>query len=90
MEKKAKWLLSCVFLLGLFVFTQDPALADKPPWSGGPGSPKDYPEAPEPVTLTLIGMGASGAFGYYLGKRKRRRIDRDQRAEDRDQRTEAG
>jgi hypothetical protein len=29
------------------------------------------PSAPEPVTLTLIGMGASGAVGYYLGRLKK-------------------
>lgn len=72
MGKKVQWIFSCIFVIVLLIITQDPAFAVKPPWAGGPGSPGDYPEAPEPVTMTLIGMGASGAFGYYLGKRKKR------------------
>ena len=40
----------------------------KPPVINNPPPP---PSAPEPLTLTLIGMGASGAAGYFLGKRKK-------------------
>jgi len=43
----------------------------KPPWAQ-PFGPKDQPpvHAPEPITITLIGMGASAAAGYYFGKKK--------------------
>jgi len=52
--------------------TASVVLAKKPPWSGGPGSPNDPPvTAPEPLALSLIGMGASGLVGYYLGRKKR-------------------
>lgn len=78
MGKKMKWMFFCVFVFGLLVFTQEPAFAVKPPWSGGPGGPGDYPpEAPEPIALTLIGMGLSGAAGYYLGRRKSRKSRHD-------------
>jgi LPXTG-motif cell wall-anchored protein len=40
----------------------------KPPVKIKPLTPP--PSAPEPLTLTLIGMGASGAAGYFLGKRR--------------------
>jgi LPXTG-motif cell wall-anchored protein len=52
---------------------------DKPPKDHGPppwaNNDKDKgrkpPAAPEPIALTLIGMGASGIVGYYLGKKKK-------------------
>ncbi len=71
-----KQILSILFfvLLILISLVSNPAYAKKPPWAGGPGGPKDYdppPSAPEPISMILIGMGASGAAGYYLGKRKK-------------------
>ena len=72
MKRIFTWLM---LLIGAFLFIlagHDMTMAKKPPWSGGPGDPKDYPPAPEPIALVLIGMGASGAAGYYLGKRKKK------------------
>jgi hypothetical protein len=66
------WVLICAGLVT--AATGSVALANKPPWAGGGGGgPHDPPpvSAPEPLTLTLIGMGASGLVGYFLGKRKR-------------------
>jgi hypothetical protein len=40
----------------------------KPPVKNNPPPP---PSAPEPLTLTLIGMGASGATGYFLGRHRK-------------------
>jgi LPXTG-motif cell wall-anchored protein len=63
--------LSLLFLVFLFV---NPAYAKKPPWAGGGGGGPHNPppSAPEPLSITLIGMGASGAVGYFLGKRKKK------------------
>jgi hypothetical protein len=47
------------------------SFAPTPPWVGGGGGKKPPVSAPEPLTLSLIGMGISGCAGYYLGKRKR-------------------
>lgn len=49
-----------------------PPQYDPPPWE----DPDPYdppPSAPEPLSLILIGMGASGAAGYFIGKRKNRK-----------------
>ncbi len=62
-------------MLLLISLASNPAYAKKPPWAGEPGGPKDYdppPSAPEPISMILIGMGASGVAGYYLGKRKKK------------------
>jgi hypothetical protein len=40
----------------------------KPPVINNPPPPS----APEPLTLTLIGMGVSGAAGYFLGRGKKK------------------
>ena len=62
-----------IFLISLFIFFGEiPVYARKPPWSGGPGGPGDVPSAPEPVSIILIGMGASGLAGYLIGKRKKK------------------
>jgi hypothetical protein len=61
-----------IVLLLLFMFV-NPAYAKKPPWAGNPGGPHNPPpSAPEPISMILIGMGASGVAGYYLGKRKKK------------------
>ena len=75
MKKIAIWLL---LLIGTFVFmlgVPDTTLAKKPPWViKKPKKPKkkDPVSGPEPVTLTLIGMGTSAVVGYYLGRRKKK------------------
>ena len=48
-----------------------PVYAKKPPWAGEDWNPSNPPSAPEPLSLTLIGMGASGVAGYVIGKRKK-------------------
>ena len=64
-------------LLALFVAAGAPnAFGDKPPWAGGPGGPGDYEPpvtAPEPTTLSLIGIVIVGGAGYYLIKRKQKK-----------------
>ena len=48
------------------------AYAKRPPWaSPDPWTPSNPPSAPEPVSMILIGMGASGVVGYYIGRRKK-------------------
>ncbi len=60
-------------LLTFISLASNPAYAKKPPWAGEPGGPHNPPpSAPEPISMILIGMGASGAAGYYLGKRKKK------------------
>jgi LPXTG-motif cell wall-anchored protein len=44
----------------------------KPPVKKPPVINNPPPSAPEPLSLTLIGMGASGVAGYYLGRRKKK------------------
>lgn len=44
----------------------------KPPVKKPPVINNPPPSAPEPLSLTLIGMGASGFAGYYLGRRKKK------------------
>jgi LPXTG-motif cell wall-anchored protein len=73
MKKKSASILIVFLLLMFLFFTGNPVYADKPPWSGGPGSKNDPPAAPEPFALILIGMGASGAAGYIIGKRKKKK-----------------
>jgi LPXTG-motif cell wall-anchored protein len=70
-----KHILTVFFWLVLFLITVvlNPAYAKKPPWAGEPGGPHNQPpSAPEPFSMTLLGMGASGVVGYYLGKRKKK------------------
>ena len=60
----------------MIINTAVTAWADQPPWSGGPGSPHDYPDpvtAPEPTALSLIVFGGVGVAGYYLVNRKRKK-----------------
>ncbi len=67
-------ILIFISTLILFSVVTTGAFGKKPPWAGGPGGPGDEPppvSAPEPLTITLIGMGASAAAGYYLGKKKK-------------------
>lgn len=45
---------------------------DPPPWRNPDPTDPSPPSAPEPLTIILIGMGASGAAGYYIGKRKKK------------------
>ena len=76
MKKITTWLLPFLFTLILVLLSSAPAFGKKPPWAGGPGGPEPIDPlpvyAPEPITITLIGMGASAAAGYYLGKKKNR------------------
>ena len=69
------WIYLLPFLITVIITlaVQNKAFAKKPDWAGedwNPANPQPV-SAPGPVTLTLIGMGASGAVGYYLGKRKK-------------------
>jgi hypothetical protein len=43
-----------------------------PPWIDPTPINPNPPAAPEPVSLILIGMGASGAVGYFLGKKNKK------------------
>lgn len=52
-----------LFAMGLF---------PKPPANNPPVINNPPPSAPEPLSLTLIGMGASGIAGYYLGRLKKK------------------
>lgn len=68
--------IKTVFLILVFLgFVTFPGtlFAKKPPWAGGPGGPHDQPPAaPEPLAMTLIGMGGSAAVGFYLGRKKKK------------------
>ena len=64
--------------LAFFIIMAGPFIGwgDKPPWSGGPGSPGDYEDpvtAPEPTALSLIVVGGVGVAGHYLANRKRKK-----------------
>jgi hypothetical protein len=70
-----------VFSILLNLFSGDIAFAKNgkppkphkpPPWVDPNPIDPNPPAAPEPVSLILIGMGASGAIGYYLGKKKKK------------------
>lgn len=78
MRKQKKFFI-ITFVISLFVFHNFQLFAmgilPKPPVKKPPVIIKPPPpSAPEPLTLTLIGMGASGAAGYFLGKRKKKNI----------------
>ena len=73
MKKRAERLFCMIATLVFLFVLEGPSMAKKPPWAGEDWNPSSPPVAPEPMALTLIGMGASGAVGYYLGKRKRNR-----------------
>jgi hypothetical protein len=47
------------------------SFADPPPWANNDKKHPPPVSAPEPLTLSLIGIGVSGCAGYYLGQRKR-------------------
>jgi hypothetical protein len=74
MKKITMQLMPFMFMLIVVFLVSTTAFGGKPPWAGGPGGPKDQPPvyAPEPITISLIGMGASAVAGYYLGKKKNR------------------
>jgi hypothetical protein len=41
-----------------------------PPWANNDKNKHSPPAAPEPITLSLIAMGASGLTGYFIGRKK--------------------
>jgi hypothetical protein len=45
----------------------------KPPVKKPPVINNPPPSAPEPLSLSLIGMGASGVAGFYLGRRREKK-----------------
>jgi LPXTG-motif cell wall-anchored protein len=47
----------------------------RPPWARDRERPRDPPpvSAPEPTTLSLIGMAIAGGAGYYYIKRKKKK-----------------
>lgn len=55
------------FAMGWFPIPEDP-----PPWEDPDPNDPPPPSAPEPLSLLLIGMGVSGAAGYYIGRRKKK------------------
>lgn len=59
-------LLVFVFFIPIDVF----CMGWFPPPGGGGGDPGPV-SAPEPGTITLIGMAVSAGAGYLLGKRKK-------------------
>ncbi len=63
-------------LITLFLFNNSQLFAmgifPKPPVKKPPIVINPPPSAPEPLTLTLIGMGACGVAGFYLGRRKKK------------------
>ena len=52
-----------LFAMGMF-----PESSENPP----PVMNNPPPSAPAPLALLLVGMGASGVTGFYLGKRKKK------------------
>ncbi|MBN1907873.1 MAG: hypothetical protein JW927_22545 [Deltaproteobacteria bacterium] len=60
-----------IFAMGIFPPPENPPWERKPPpWVDPTPDDPAPPAAPEPISLALIGMGASGVVGYYLGKKK--------------------
>lgn len=70
-----RWLFFICFTFFLVTTAVPFAWGKKPPWSGGPESPGDYDPvtAPEPMTLSLIGVAGVGVAGHYLAGRKRKK-----------------
>jgi hypothetical protein len=68
MVRRAIIILIIFLGLGFFPFN---ATAKKPPWAHG-NNPPPPPTAPEPLALTLAGMGISACVGYYLGQKKKK------------------
>lgn len=75
---KIKTALLILVFFGLIVFSGT-VFAKKPPWAGEDWNPAHPPAAPEPIAMTLIGMGGSAAVGFYLGRRKRKKDDDNQK-----------
>ena len=72
MKNLSKYLMSFIYAIFLCTIIATDAWAP-PPWSDGKGKSKHNPPAlPEPMTITMIGMGASAAVGYYLGKKRKK------------------
>jgi LPXTG-motif cell wall-anchored protein len=65
-----------IFVISFLVFPNFKLFAmgilPKPPAKKPPVINNPPPSAPAPLALTLIGMGASGVAGYYLGRRKKK------------------
>lgn len=62
-----------LFFLALFYCPQLFAMGilPKPPVKKPPVINNPPPSAPEPLSLSLIGMGVSGVAGFYLGRRRK-------------------
>ena len=71
MIKKLGYFLNISIIFFIILFGAGIAYAKKPPWAGEDWNPANPPSAPEPLSLTLIGMGASGVAGYIIGRRKK-------------------
>ncbi len=68
--------LIITFLVLLAFLSNSPLFAmgilPKPPVKKPPVINNPPPSAPAPIALTLIGIGASGVAGFYLGRRKKK------------------
>lgn len=77
MKKRTICLFTILITAVILFFSSSSAMAfgwlpkpSEPPVEEDPLPPAS---APEPLTLTLIGMAASGVGGYYLGGRKKKK-----------------
>lgn len=70
--KTIGWVILVLLVFVLFVPNNAFCMGWFEPWIPGGGSGDPGPvSAPEPGTITLIGMALSAGAGYLLGKRKK-------------------
>ncbi len=69
-------ILIITFVIMLFILNSFQLFAmgvlPRPPRRNPPVQINPPPTAPEPLSLTLIGMGVSGIAGFYLGRRRKK------------------